>query len=266
MDSFFSPRPLSSPNPTLFNPIFRRAFSNGYRPDPYATFHSARMAIRTIIALNTAVFGTWYYARTTRDSKLLQWLNENFTLSMTNYRAGRYWTLLTSAFSHNNFVHFLFNMVAFNAFGTILSLTPGVGAFHVAALCVGSAITGNFAFLYQRGLTSPSNTRFPNAIGGARGIEFSALGASGMVMGAGLAATCLMPTAPMALMFLPVAMPLWAIMSIYVGIDMYYLDEGTSKIGHSAHLGGALYGAAYYFGYLRKYGGVWRTVRRMFRR
>ena len=224
------------------------------------------MAVRTIIALNTAVFGTWYYARTTRDGNLLQWLNENFTLSMTNYRAGRYWTLLTSAFSHTDFVHFLFNMFAFRAFGTILSFMPGVGAFHVVSLCLGSAITGSFAFLYQRDLSSPPNTKFPGAIVGARGVELSALGASGMVMGAGMSATCLMPKAPVSLMFLPVIMPLWVLMGVYVGIDMYFLGDGTSKIGHDAHLGGALYGAAYYLGYLRKYGGVWWIVRRMFRR
>ena len=267
MDSFFSTRPISSPNPSIFNPIFRRTFANGYHHDPYASYTSARMAIRTIIGLNTAVFGTWYYAQSTNDSPLLQWLNENFTLSMVNYRAGRYWTLLTSAFAHQNFVHFLFNMFAFNAFGSILAFVPGVGAWHVISLCLGSAITGSFAFLYTHGLTEPpTNNKFPNAIIGTGQVQFSALGASGMVMGAGLVATCLMPRAPISLMLPPITLPLWALMGIYMGIDLYYLGDVQSKIGHDAHIGGALYGALYYFGNLRKYGGVWWMVRRLFRR
>jgi membrane associated rhomboid family serine protease len=267
MDSFFSVRPISPPNPSFFNPILRRTFANGYRNDPYGSYTSARMAIRTIIGLNTAVFGTWYYARSTKDSKLLQWLNENFTLSMVNYREGRYWTLLTSAFSHQNFVHFLFNMFAFNAFGSILAFVPGVGAGHIVSLCLGSAITGSFAFLYTHGIMDPpSNSKVPNAIVGAGRIQFSALGASGMIMGAGLAATCLMPRAPMSLLFPPVTLPLWALMGIYVGIDLYFLGDVKSKIGHDAHIGGAVYGAMYYFGNLRKYGGVWSMVRRLFRR
>lgn len=220
------------------------------------------MAIRTIMAVNTVVFGSWIYAANQNDRRLQQWLSENFTLSAMNWNAGRYYTLLTSAFSHQNFIHFLFNMVAFQAFGSILALVPGVGAMHITSLCIGSAIAGSFAWLYQRN----SNPRILNGVTGAAGVEYSALGASGMVMGAGLAATCLMPRAPMALLFPPVSMPLWALMGLYVGIDMYMLGDGSSRIGHSAHLGGALYGLMYYLGYLRNHGGVWMIVRRVFKR
>lgn len=268
MDSFFSGRPLSLPNPGVYNAIIRRTFAHGYHHDPYSSFNSARMAIRTIIGLNTAIFGTWYYAESTRDGALLQWLHENFTLSIMNYRAGRYWTLITSAFAHQNFFHFLFNMIAFNAFGTMLAWMPGIGAAHIISLCLGSAITGSFAFLYTHGLQDPppKNSKFPGAIIGTGTVQLSALGASGMVMGAGMAATCLLPTAPMSLLFPPVTLPLWMLMSIYVGLDFYFLGDMRSRIGHDAHIGGAVYGAMYYFGNLRKYGGVWHLIRRMFRR
>ena len=103
-------------------------------------------------------------------------------------------------------------------------------------------------------------------ISGRLQVESSGLGASGMVMGAGMAAACLMPTAPMGLIFPPVVLPLWVLTAVYVGIDTYFLHSETSRIGHSAHLGGAIYGAAYYLGYLRKYGGVWSMVRRLARR
>jgi membrane associated rhomboid family serine protease len=81
-----------------------------------------------------------------------------------------------------------------------------------------------------------------------------------------MAATCLMPMAPAGVLFIPVAVPLWVLTSIYFGLDAYYLNNASSRIGHSAHLGGAIYGAMYYFGYLRNYGGVWIMLRRLLRR
>ena len=106
-------------------------------------------------------------------------------LSAANWRAGRYYTMLTSAFSHQAPVHFLFNMIAFNAFGGILMFS-GLGAMHVTSLCVGSAVAGSFAWLYQRGSANRSEApNLPNAVVvGSRGMG-AALGASGMVMGAG---------------------------------------------------------------------------------
>jgi membrane associated rhomboid family serine protease len=116
---------------------------------------------------------------------LLVKLWENFTLSSINFNAGRYWTLITSAFSHNMLMHFAFNMISFNALAGILAIIPGIGAFHILALSLGSAAAGSAAWLYQ-------SMNKPRAIG----IE-TALGASGIVMGVGAAAACLMPFAPM---------------------------------------------------------------------
>lgn len=85
-------------------------------------------------------------------------------------------------------------------------------------------------------------------------------------MGAGAAATCLMPMAPTGILFLPFTVPLYVLMGVYVGIDLYLLGNESSRVGHSAHLGGAVYGAVFYLGYLRNYGGVWGMIRRLFRR
>jgi membrane associated rhomboid family serine protease len=180
---FFTTQPFYR-NLFFPNKSFHRSFANGYR-NIDNTFATAQAATRIIIGLNTAVFGAWTYGKVQQDRKLLGWLSENFTLSATNWRAGRYYTMLTSAFSHQDPVHFLFNMIAFNAFGGILMFS-GLGGMHVASLCIGSAIAGSFAWLYQRGIANRSQvSNLPTAAVVSGGMGAAALGASGMVMGAG---------------------------------------------------------------------------------
>lgn len=146
-----------------------------------------------------------------------------------------------------------------------MSFVPGVGALHVIGVTIGSAIAGNAAWLYHTEYQSPSrDSRWSSNVIQSQHLK-SALGASGVVMGAGAVATCLMPTAPMNFMFIPVAIPLWMMTLVYAGIDTYYLHS-DSIVGHSAHLGGAIYGVMYYLAYLRNYGGVWQMARRVMRR
>ena len=79
----------------------------------------------------------------------------------------------------------MFNMIAFNAFGGILMFS-GLGGMHVASLCIGSAIAGSFAWLYQRQIVNRSEVpNLPNSVVSSSGMGAAALGASGMVMGAG---------------------------------------------------------------------------------
>ncbi|KAK0308867.1 hypothetical protein LTR01_004747 [Friedmanniomyces endolithicus] len=173
-----------------------RSYAQGYGPTG-STRVSAISATYFLIALNTGVFAGWAYAQATKDQRLLRTLRENFTLSWQNWREGRQWTILTSAFSHKNFIHFAFNMLTFSTFGTMLSWVPGIGAFHVLALSLGSGLAGSIAWLYQK--QRPSESGAGKILGpfGQTGdaVRQSALGASGMVVGAGAAAACLMPWA-----------------------------------------------------------------------
>ena len=72
---------------------------------------ASNTAISLIIGANATVFGAWMYADTQRDAGLLHKLSNNFTSSIRNLQEHRYWTLLTSAFSHRDYAHFGFNMV-----------------------------------------------------------------------------------------------------------------------------------------------------------
>lgn len=256
---------IASRNAWLNGSILRRRYGTSYGGGPRASYSSAIRAVWTIIGLNAAVFGAWKYAESTRDSKLLRLLQQHATLSWDNMLAGRYWTIFTSAFSHTWTMHFAFNMIALHAFGSIMAIS-GVPAMHIFSLCFGCGLAGSTAWLYQR-KEQGNKPRAPTVYGAQRppGVVDSALGASGMVMGAAGVATCLMPFAPMNLMFIPIPIPLWVLTGLYATFDIYFMKK-NDRIGHAAHLGGMAYGVLYYFLNLRRFGGVWQMARRIGRR
>ncbi|KAK4497159.1 hypothetical protein PRZ48_011609 [Zasmidium cellare] len=276
MDTFFSQSPFRrpAPEPSIFERVSRftprRAYSQVYwgGPDP-----GVMRTVWTIITLNAAVFGAWQYAEMKKDRKVERQLYENVTLMEANIQAGRSHTLLTSAFSHRDVGHFAFNMFALHAFGSLLATVPGVSGVYVTALAVGSAAAGSVAWLYHLKTKSQSQSvsRTRGVWSGFGGGQITrhiqvGLGASGMVMGMGAAATLLKPFAPMYLMFIPIPIPLWILTTGYFAFDTYFLNSDTSRTGHSAHLGGAVFGAAFYFLALRSRGGIWTMLSRGLRR
>lgn len=147
-------------------------------------------------------------------------------------------------------------------FGTILGYM-GVGGFHTTAMFLACGVAGSAAWAYHHAFMrhdARQDHRFPGKVIRAKDLD-TALGASGIVMGAASAAACLAPFAPMQIMLIPINIPLWGIAVGYFLIDSYFLNTGT-MIGHAAHMGGAAAGVAYYGLFLRRYGGVWRMISR----
>lgn len=89
---------------------------------------SARVAkglLWTTIGANVYVWGKWHVvpdmeaAKQGRDShayqmaqrKHVQYMGENYTLSRNNIAEGRWWTIITSAFSHIDIAHLGINML-----------------------------------------------------------------------------------------------------------------------------------------------------------
>ncbi|GAB1734800.1 hypothetical protein NU195Hw_g1928t1 [Hortaea werneckii] len=286
-----TPTPPSLPQRLLNRTYYQKTYF--YPPPPPPTPSTAtNLTNWTLIGLNTAIFALWQYAahqpptpshhhlRHEKTPLTPETLTAHTTLSWPNLHAGRYWTLLTSAFSHQDPVHFLFNMLSLRAFATILTRIPGLRPIHLIFLATGSALAGSLGFLYhdshrrrqlpaQRGeggnligrTVEGTNRQISRGIpgaGAARGIEIhrSALGASGIVLGFGAAATCLAPFTRMAVMFLPVPVPLWVLTSVYAAVDTYFLDDPRSPVAHSAHLGGAVFGGVFYLVVLRRLGGL----------
>lgn len=202
----------------------------------------SKIYIWSLIALNASVFLAWNASRNKPQLHLL--LREKFLISVDRIKLSRYYTLLTSTISHQEPFHLLSNMYTLHLFSTILWQCPGLKLGHFVILTVGSGIAGSAAYVTEK-LT--------------QGSYQAALGASGMVMGMGAAASLLVPRQPMLFMGV-IPMPLWTIVAGYAAFDAYYLNS-KSSVAHSGHLGGLVFGSAYYFLSLYRFGGIGRLFK-----
>ena len=182
-----------------------------------------------IAALNVVVFLAWHLAAVPADL-----MAEHFVVSWETLADGRFWTAVTTVFSHYALFHLLVNMIVLTSFGPPLELLMGRRrflAFYLAAGVMGSlghaAVTN---FLLDRP-------------------EQAALGASSAISGVLLLFALLFPRARVLFFFI---LPLPAIVAalIFIGIDIWGLvaqaEGGGLPIGHGAHLGGALAGILYF--------------------
>ena len=235
--------------------ISRRHYSGGLDP----TGGYVMNAYWILLGLNAIPFGLFLYAQYTNNRKLEIALLQNTLTSVSNVESGRWWTVLTSAFSHQSLSHFAFNMFTMNAMCSVLTRVPGIHGGHIIGVALGAAIAGSGSFLLQqRALMSASNSISDRA----RAYNSSAIGASGAVMGLSALATCFVPTTPMNLMFIPIPIPLWVITAAYFAVDAYQLDSKNSRVAHAGHLGGAAFGLASYFLLLKGLApfGVWYKI------
>ncbi|KAK9791281.1 hypothetical protein SCARD494_07823 [Seiridium cardinale] len=200
--------------------------------EPHATFQYVFKW--GFFGLNGLVYLAWALASelaSHRERKLLTFMSDNFLLSFRNLRAGSWWTHLTSALSHRSFGHLFANMVAFNNYVPI-ALQLGLQPSELVFLTFGSALAGSAACVvdWKR-----------------EGIyRASALGASGIVCGLGMMVTLLQPFMLVACPPLPRDIPLWVFTLGCFSCDIFGLGNERSRIGHAAHLGGMVYGAAWY--------------------
>jgi membrane associated rhomboid family serine protease len=100
------------------------------------------VVIYGIIGANVAVFGGWQLAE--RDYALRAYMQNNFTVSSQGvFRQGKYWTLLTSVFSHKDSMHLLFNGMAFYSFG--MNSIALLGANRFLLLYMGGGLLSSLA-------------------------------------------------------------------------------------------------------------------------
>ncbi|MCB9091352.1 MAG: rhomboid family intramembrane serine protease [Halobacteriovoraceae bacterium] len=148
---------------------------------------------------------------------------------------GRFWTLLTSVFSHNQLFHLLINMLVLYSFAPFMIDVLGNRRFLFFYLTAG--ISGSFFHC----LTSMALLHHP---------ELPALGASGAIAGVILLFSLLFPKQRLLFFGIIPIRALWGAL-LFVGIDLWGLiaqsSGGGLPIGHGAHLGGALVGLLYFF-------------------
>ncbi|MCZ7646283.1 MAG: rhomboid family intramembrane serine protease [Planctomycetota bacterium] len=175
-----------------------------------------------LIALNVLVFILWLAAR---DSfSVLSFMVEHFMVSR-DALVDRYFvhTLFTSAFSHMEPFHLLFNMWCLWMFGPELEVIYGRRNYLMLYLLCGAA-----ASLAHVALAANP-----------------ALGASGAVVGIMIVTAILFPDRQILIFFvIPMTMRLAAILLIVV--EVLGLVREPDGIAHGAHLGGAAMGALFW--------------------
>ncbi len=190
--------------------------------------------VSAIILINIAVFVLW------QQESYESFMADNFLVSWTGLREGRYWTLLTSVFSHSSLMHIFINMFVLNSFGSLLEMVLGHWRFLWFYLAAGIFSSLSHAVVSNWLMHVP---------------EMPALGASGAIAGLVLVFSLTFPEEKILLFGLIPLPALWGALA-FVGLDLWGLSAqakgGGLPIGHGAHLGGALAGAVYYFVYLRK--------------
>lgn len=188
-------------------------------------------AALVIIKLNIIVFAFWYFSTLSGG---VQFMIDNFLVSWTGVLHGRFWTLLTSVFSHNMVFHILVNMYVFYGFATVLENVLGTKRFLIFYLMAGVTASLGHCFVSTLLLHEPS---------------MPALGASGAVAGVVVLFSFLFPRERL-LLFGIIPLPAWFAAILFVGMDVYGLISQTQgselPIGYGAHLGGALYGILFF--------------------
>lgn len=192
-----------------------------------------RPVVLVFLGVNTGVFVLWLILGAS------PFMIDNFLVSWDALAAGRWWTLLTSEFSHVLFLHFFVNMYVLASFGPIVENTIGSGRFLgfylFAAIVASLAHAGVSAFVIGRP-------------------EIPALGASGAISGVILLFSFMYPRARI-LLFGLIPMPAMVGALAFVGLDVVGLiaqsEGGGLPIGHGAHLGGAATGVLYYLTVIR---------------
>lgn len=237
-----------------------RSYSGPY-PSHAASYVGAnRLLTRVCIGTCIVVYAAWDYAgrglvysafekqrvwlqslgvavpRSLDTRRAYDFLSKYFVLNTNNPENYPSW--IGAAFSHRNFIHILFNTMIWANFAQLLYPIPTV---HYATLIFGSAMASSGLFMYDHGSRAKS----------AHG-----LGASGIVSGILATVTMIAPTLRVTV-FGIVPAPLWAMTGGYFLLDTYLMrSEVKSPIGHSAHVGGAIFGAVYYAIFLRRFGGL----------
>lgn len=230
---FSSGRPWRVQNPRIPGPAF------GYSSGPNLR------VLYTIMGINGLVFCGWSSISNWSEK---QFMINNFTMSEKGVlRDHRYHTIITHFFSHQEFFHLASNMFSLYFFGSDAILTLGANRF-LTLYMGGGLISAAATFLIPRILEEMrGNNKMERWYQNAQSSMRLNLGASGAVSAVVVLGIILNPYRTIFVFPLPVPLPAWFVGVGFVGQDVWgALHQEGSRVGHSAHLGGAIYGALYY--------------------
>ena len=173
------------------------------------------IVIGAIIAINVII--------SMRGFKDIAFFNK-FKFNIGQIRSGENIRYLSSGFLHVDVSHLLFNMLTFYFFAPVV--VGALGDIKMLVIYFASLLIGNiFSFFYHK-----------------NEMYYSAVGASGAVMGILYAAILLYPDMSLFLFFIPIPIPAWLFGIAYLGYSIYGMKNQRDNIGHDAHIGGAVAG------------------------
>ena len=183
-------------------------------------------AVRQLLLANVAVFVLQQLAGDGLFTHFALWpLGQHFVpyFGVVGFEP---WQLLTSAFLHGGFAHIALNMFALYSFGAMVERAVGFTRFLV--LYFASLITAGIVQLLVVTATAERGA-------------VPTVGASGGVFGVLLAFAFLYPHARVMLIFPPIPMKAWLLVTGYAVIELASGVFGTAQgVAHFAHLGGML--------------------------
>ena len=161
--------------------------------------------------------------------------------------------LITNMFLHdkNGLTHIIFNMFTLWMFGNILERFLGSKRFLIFYLICG--IGAGLVIQLSIPFSAAQFAKSPEALANGMSIDelifaykqqYSAIGASGAIMGVMAAYAYLFPNTEMYIMFIPIPIKAKIVIPIFILIDLFMgvRQIAGDNVGHFAHLGGALVG------------------------
>ena len=148
---------------------------------------------------------------------------DKYKFNISGIKAGEQYRMITSGFLHADWFHSAFNMFSFWSFANFL--TQEFSTINFLLIYFGSMAIGSL-------LTYFIHNEEP---------YYSAIGASGAVMGIIYCAILLYPENSI-LLFGAIPIPGYIFAFLYLAYSIYGMKGQYDNIGHTAHLGGAIGG------------------------
>jgi len=149
---------------------------------------------------------------------------ERYKFAIGSIKAGQKERMLTSGFLHVDIPHLFLNMLTLYFFADVVITWFGPVKFLIIYFV--SLLAGSLLALFF-------HKEEPH---------YSAVGASGAVVGVLYAAILLQPNMSLYLMFIPIPIPAYVVGIGYLLYSIYGMKKRLENIGHTAHFGGAIGG------------------------
>jgi len=219
--------------------------SSSHSSSSSSSSSSPSSVVLGILGVNTLVFGAWKFARQrAKEGKTFPYttMMRHFTSGEPHLLAGRWWTLLSACFSHQDTSHFAINMLTFAL--TAPAIVPVIGAPSLLSLYIGSGLVASFTSIIWPYVVDPI-LHGERASLARRRYTYSQ-GASGSVYAILSAYTMMRPSSTVYLFF-AIPVPAWACMAGIFAWEWYCANvpQPYSHTDSVGHVGGLLAGLVY---------------------